>query len=57
VALQNATDYPEEVTFFELFSQIPPSEKEILEVIQGALDRGVEPALIHRAARMLQPTS
>lgn len=44
----------EEVAFFELFSQMPPSEKEILEVIQGALDRGVEPALIHRAARMLQ---
>jgi hypothetical protein len=44
----------EEVAFFELFSQIPPSEKQILEVIQGALDRGVEPALIHRAARMLQ---
>jgi thiaminase len=44
----------EQVAFFELFSQIPPSEKQILEVIQGALDRGVEPALIHRAARMLQ---
>jgi thiaminase len=44
----------EEVAFFELFSQIPPSEKQILEVIQGALDRGVEPALIHHAARMLQ---
>jgi thiaminase len=44
----------EEVAFFELFSQIPPSEKQILEVIQGALNRGVEPALIHRAARMLQ---
>jgi thiaminase len=44
----------EEVAFFELFSQMPPSEKQILEVIQGALDRGVEPTLIHRAARMLQ---
>ena len=44
----------EQVAFFELFSQIPPSEKQILEVIQGALDGGVEPALIHRAARMLQ---
>lgn len=44
----------EEVPFFELFSQMPPSEQQILEVIQGALDRGVEPALIHRAARMLQ---
>lgn len=44
----------EEVAFFELFSQMPPSEKQVLEVIQGALDRGVEPALIHRAARMLQ---
>ena len=43
-----------EVAFFELFSQMPPSEKQILEVIQGALDRGVEPAFIHRAARMLQ---
>ena len=44
----------EEVAFFELFSQMPPFEKQVLEVIQGALDRGVEPALIHRAARMLQ---
>ncbi len=44
----------EEVTFFELFSQMPPFQKQVLEVIQGALDRGVEPALIHRAARMLQ---
>lgn len=44
----------EEVAFFELFSQMPPSEKQVLEVIQGALDRGVEPVLIHRAARMLQ---
>jgi len=31
---------------------VPPSKKQILEVIQGALDRGVEPAFIHRAARM-----
>ena len=44
----------EEVAFFELFSQMPPFEKQVLEVIQGALDRGIEPALIHRAARMLQ---
>jgi hypothetical protein len=33
---------------------MPPFQKQVLEVIQGALDRGVEPALIHRAARMLQ---
>ena len=44
----------EEVAFFELFSQMPPFEKQVLEVIQGALNRGIEPALIHRAARMLQ---
>jgi thiaminase len=44
----------EDVAFFELFSQMPPSDKQILAVIQGALDRGVEPSLIHRAARMLQ---
>ena len=44
----------EEVAFFELFSQMPPAEKQVLKVIQGALDRGIEPALIHRAARMLQ---
>ena len=44
----------EEVAFFELFSQMPPSENQILGVIQGALNRGVEPALIHRATRMLQ---
>jgi hypothetical protein len=33
---------------------MPPFEKQVFEVIQGALDRGIEPALIHRAARMLQ---
>ena len=44
----------EEVAFFELFFQMPPFEKQVLEVIQGALDRGIEPVLIHRAARMLQ---
>jgi thiaminase len=44
----------EDLAFFELFSQMPPSEKQILGVIQDALDRGVEPVLIHRAARMLQ---
>ena len=44
----------EEVAFFELFSQMPPFEKQVLEVIQGALNRGIEPALVHRAARMLQ---
>ena len=44
----------EEVAFFELFSQMPPFEKQGLEVIQGSLDRGIEPTLIHRAARMLQ---
>ena len=44
----------EDVAFFELFANIPPFEKEVLPVIQSAIDRGVSPALIHRAARMLQ---
>ena len=44
----------EDVAFFELFANIPPFEKEVLPVIQSAIGRGVNPALIHRAARMLQ---
>jgi thiaminase len=44
----------EDVAFFDLFANVPPFEKEALAVIQASLDRGVEPYLVHRAARMLQ---
>lgn len=44
----------EDVAFFDLFANVPPFEEEALGVIQAAIDRGVDPALIHRAARMLQ---
>ncbi len=54
-ALQEHYGFTKEgVAFFDLFFQMPPFEKQVLEVIQGALDRGIEPVLIHRAARMLQ---
>jgi thiaminase len=54
-ALQEHYGFTKEgVSFFDLFFQMPPFEKQVLEVIQGALDRGIEPVLIHRAARMLQ---
>jgi thiaminase len=54
-ALQEHYGFTKEgVSFFDLFFQMPPFEKQVLEVIRGALDRGIEPVLIHRAARMLQ---
>ena len=42
-----------DTAFFDLFANLPPFEHEALAVIQAGLDRGVSPALIHRAARML----
>jgi pyrroloquinoline quinone (PQQ) biosynthesis protein C len=43
-----------DTAFFDLFANLPPLEHDALAVIQGGLDRGVSPTLIHRAARMLQ---
>jgi thiaminase len=44
-----------DVGFFDLFSTPPPNFQErALRVIQEGLTRGVEPAAIKRAARMLQ---
>jgi thiaminase len=45
---------PADVEFFAMFANLPPSDQTALSVIQGGLDRGVPPALIHRAARLLQ---
>jgi thiaminase len=44
-----------EVAFFDLFA-VPPAtfEANALRVIQQGLDRGIEPRLIQRAARLLQ---
>ncbi len=44
----------EAVSFFDLFANLPPGDDTALAVIQGGLDRGVAPALIERAARLLQ---
>jgi hypothetical protein len=44
-----------EVAFFDLFASPPATfEADALSVIQQGLDRGAEPRLIHRAARLLQ---
>jgi pyrroloquinoline quinone (PQQ) biosynthesis protein C len=44
-----------EVVFFDLFASPPVTfEASALSVIQQGLDRGVEPRLIQRAARLLQ---
>lgn len=46
---------PEQVSFFELFAQTDPAfEAGALGVIQAGLDRGIPPARISRAARLLQ---
>ncbi len=45
----------EDVVFFDLFSSPPPDfQNRALRVVQEGLDRGIEPSLIRRAARMLQ---
>ncbi len=44
-----------EVAFFDLFASPPTTfEANALKVIQQGLDRGIEPSLIQRAARLLQ---
>ncbi len=44
-----------EVAFFDLFASLPATfEAGALSVIQQGLDRGIEPNLIERAARLLQ---
>jgi thiaminase len=44
-----------EVAFFDLFASPPTTfEADALKVIQQGLDRGIEPSLIQRAARLLQ---
>jgi len=43
-----------DVAFFDFFAQLHAREEEALAVIQGGLERGIAPALIQRAARMLQ---
>ncbi len=45
---------PDAVAFFDLFANLPPADETALAVIQGGLDRGITPALITRAARLLQ---
>jgi pyrroloquinoline quinone (PQQ) biosynthesis protein C len=45
----------EQVVFFDLFANPPATfEASALSVIQQGLDRGIEPRLIQRAARLLQ---
>lgn len=45
----------EEVNFFNLFSNVPPTfEAKALAVIQHGLDRGEDTRLVNRAARLLQ---
>ncbi len=43
-----------DLSFFDLFANLPPLDEEGGAVIQEGLDRGIPPRLIHRAARMLQ---
>jgi thiaminase len=42
------------VGFFDLFANNPPADDTALAVVQSGLDRGVGPALIGRAGRLLQ---
>jgi hypothetical protein len=43
----------EAVAFFDLFANLPPADDSAFAVIQAGLERGVAPALVHRAARLL----
>ena len=43
-----------DLAFFDLFANMPPFEEEALAIIQAGLDRGIQPRLIYRAARLLQ---
>jgi len=45
---------PEAVSFFDLFADLPLENDAAIAVIQAGLDRGVSPAAVARAARMLQ---
>ena len=45
---------PEAVAFFDLFANPPTTDATGLAVVQGGLDRGIEPALVERAARLMQ---
>ena len=42
------------VAFFDLFANPPTTDDTGLAVVQDGLDRGIEPALVERAARLLQ---
>jgi len=54
-ALRDRCGFSEaDTAFFDLFANLPPFEHDALAVIQGGLDRGISPTLIHRAARLLQ---
>ena len=45
---------PEAVTFFDLFANLPTTDGTGVAVVQDGLDRGIEPALVERAGRLLQ---
>ena len=54
-ALKERYNFDEsDLAFFDLFAKMPPFEEEAVVVIQAGLDRGIQPRLIHRAARLLQ---
>jgi hypothetical protein len=45
----------DDVAFFDLFANPPEGfERQALAVVEGGLQRGVDPRLIKRAARLLQ---
>ncbi|WPB75198.1 hypothetical protein KYC5002_40155 [Archangium violaceum] len=44
----------QETVFLDDFANLPPLEGTILPIIQEGLDQGVEPRLLHRAARFFQ---
>ncbi len=45
---------PEDTAFLDAFASLPSFEAEALTIIQDDLERGLEPALITRNARLLQ---
>ena len=46
---------PKDRVFFDLFAEADPDfENNSLRVIQDGLDRGIDPRLIARAARLIQ---
>ncbi|HYO73056.1 MAG TPA: hypothetical protein VEU33_44040 [Archangium sp.] len=44
----------QETAFLDAFANLPPLEGAVLPLIQEGLDQGVEPRLLHRAARFFQ---